>query len=61
MPLLLRLMHTRHALFSCTLQVAAPFNIPPTPAGCQLPYCTIWRMNKDGSSAEVYASGACKR
>ncbi|PRW57690.1 sorbosone dehydrogenase [Chlorella sorokiniana] len=37
--------------------VAAPFNIPPTPAGCQLPYCTIWRMNKDGSGAEVYASG----
>lgn len=40
------------------MQVAAPFNIPPTPAGCQLPYCTIWRMNKDGSGAEVYAAGA---
>lgn len=45
------------ACLSCPLQVAAPFNIPPTPAGCQLPYCTIWRMNKDGSAAEVYATG----
>lgn len=54
---------TTNAAFLChpaphPMQVAAPFNIPPTPAGCQLPYCTIWRMNKDGSGAEVYATGA---
>lgn len=53
-----RMMPASPCPFAARLQVAAPYNVPPSPAGCSLPYCTIWRMSKDGSGAEVYATGA---